>query len=395
MRLLFIISSLHAGGAQRVLSNLVTNLPENWDIDILINSAEKLTYSYRGNLIDLKIKLPSDLNNIFYQFKVFVRRFSALRKLKKERSYTACISFLESANIVNVLTGNKYCKTILTVHNCLSQDKSFTYKCINSVIRFFHNHADCVVAVSKGVEYDLIKNLGVRKDIVTTIWNGFPLEEIKKRAGLRSERQLGKNQFTYITVGRCEQQKSQWHLVRAFAHLAKKYDDCRLVVLGEGVLMPYLEQLISAYKIEDSVSLKGFIDNPFAELINADAFVLPSLWEGLPSVIIEAMACSLPVIATDFRSGAREILAPDTDVSFEQKTNIELAQYGILTPVCSGTKHSAEVPLEQQEELLLDAMELMYSDEALRTRYCEASASRALDFSIEKCVEEWERLLGN
>ena len=390
-RVLFVISSLNTGGAQRAVSNIVTNLPNDWEIDILLNNAENITYPYRGNLVDLGIPEPSDRGNVTYQFKVLLKRFKALKRLKKTQSYDACISFLESANIVNILTGRKHCKTIVSVRTFISRSHSgsFILKCRNFVSRYLYNRANHVVALSKGVELDLTKNLRVLPDIASTIYNGFPIENIRIKAGLRVQSQI----FTFITVGRCEQEKGQWHLIRAFSALSKKYGDCRLVVLGVGSYIDYLQKLIDEYGLCDKVILKGFVENPFAELVSADVFVFPSLFEGFGNTLLEAMVCGLPVIATDFRYGTREILAPDTDISFEQTSGVELAEFGIITPVCSGIKHSAQEPLEPQERFLLEAMELLYTDEPLHRSYSEASKRRAADFSIEKCVNEWRGLI--
>ena len=390
MKVLFVISSLNTGGAQRVLSNIVTNMPEDeWEIDILLNSARNIEFPYRGNLIDLNILEPSNRRNIGYQLHVFVKRYLTLKKLKKKEEYNTCISFLGSANIVNVVTGKNYCKTITTIHSTLSKDKSLVGRCLNNISKFFYNRANHVVAVSKGVKNDLIHNLGIRSEIITTIYNGFDIDNIRKHAGNRQNNQL----FTFVTMGRLEQPKGQWHLIRAFAELEKRYSNCQLVILGEGSLYEYNKQLIENYQIKEKVLLKGFVSNPFSELMNADVFVLPSLWEGMPMVIIEAMVCGLPIISTDFRSGAREILAPDTDIEFEQKTDIEFAKYGIITPVCSGIKHSAEQPLEPQELILLKAMELMYTNEDIRNQYRRISPTRAKDFSIEHSIKQWCKLM--
>jgi glycosyltransferase involved in cell wall biosynthesis len=80
------------------------------------------------------------------------------------------------------------------------------------------------------------------------------------------------------------------------------------VLLGDGALRPDLEEQVSRLGIDDDVSLPGFVANPYPSMAAADVFVLSSRWEGSPGVLIEAMSCGTPVIATDCPSGPRQIL---------------------------------------------------------------------------------------
>lgn len=103
--------------------------------------------------------------------------------------------------------------------------------------------------------------------------------------------------------------------------------------------MEMLEEMTKDYGLENDIFLMGVVKNPYAVSRNCDVFVFPSMYEGMPNALVENMVCGLPVIATDFRSGAREILAPGTDYSFQNSENIEMAEYGIIVPVCSGEKN--------------------------------------------------------
>jgi glycosyltransferase involved in cell wall biosynthesis len=150
-------------------------------------------------------------------------------------------------------------------------------------------------------------------------------------------------------------------LIQAFA-LLRKQKLARLIILGEGESRPELEANIKDLGITEDVELPGFVDNPYAYMSRARAFVLSSLWEGLGIVVIEAMACGCPVIATDCPSGPREIL--------------ERGKYGSLVSV--GDVQALSVAM-------LEVLEKPLDRDILR--------QRAMDFSFDRAVSEYLKLL--
>ena len=172
-RLLFLIAKLNGGGAERALSNITLAMPEDVQIDILLNCEEpEKDYAYKGNIISIttadkkKIRIP-------YPLRVTWGRFFKLLKLKKTGRYDACISFMDEPNIANVLTGNKYCKVILSERTTLSKIVSKKYRySIRPMAKLLYGRADKVVAVSKGVGDDLNKRFNVPLDKLETIYNG-------------------------------------------------------------------------------------------------------------------------------------------------------------------------------------------------------------------------------
>lgn len=132
--------------------------------------------------------------------------------------------------------------------------------------------------------------------------------------------------------------------------------------------------------LNDKVYLLGKKENPFAYISKANCFVFASNHEGFPNVLVEALACGLPVITTDCKSGPREILAPKSDINFQLENNIELAEYGILTPI-------------KNVEKLKEGMDLMINDKDLKKDYEEKAKNRANDFRIDKIIKQYERIL--
>ena len=116
-----------------------------------------------------------------------------------------------------------------------------------------------------------------------------------------------KSSFTVLSVGRLSAQKNQQLLIRAFAQLHKKNPDTELFILGDGPLQQDLEALIAREELEGCIHLEGNVTNTEDYYAKADVFALSSAYEGLPLVVLEAMAASLPIVSTDV-GGVRDLV---------------------------------------------------------------------------------------
>lgn len=195
-----------------------------------------------------------------------------------------------------------------------------------------------------------------------------------------------------IHVGRFETPKAHWHLLRAFKKIKQEVKEVKLVLLGEGGLRPYLEQLATDLGLREDVHLPGFQVNPYQFISRAKVLVLSSLWEGFPNVLVESMICGTPVVSTDCRSGPREILAPITDPLTETSSN-EFAQYGILTPVMDENYYQANDPLTREESLFADAVITLLKDQEMRTAYAVKAQHRVSDFHKVKIMQEYSDII--
>lgn len=177
-----------------------------------------------------------------------------------------------------------------------------------------------VIAVSHGVADNVAHLAGLERERIVTIYNAIDLADLKSRAALPIEHPwLGPgNPPLILGVGRLVTQKDFPTLVRAFARVRKRHP-ARLIVLGEGPARERLERLAENLGVARDVDLPGYVDNPCAWMARASVFVLSSAWEGLPGVLLEALACGCPVVSTDCPSGPHEILAA--------------GRYGRLVPV--------------------------------------------------------------
>lgn len=249
------------------------------------------------------------------------------------------------------------------------------------LIRHMYRAADAVIANSEGVADDIAALVGLERSCVHVVYNPKPLAFIRTCAAEPSGHPWLDEKKTPIIVaaGRLREQKNFAHLIRAFARIASE-SPARLVIVGKGREGEKLRALVDELGLRERVSLAGYQDNPYAFLARADAYVHPSLWEGLPNALMEAMACGVPVIAADCPSGPRELLAPGTSHANRLREGSERARYGIL--VATG-----------DEEALSEVMRDMLGDRAMREGYAAACLQRAEDFDEPKIVDAYFRII--
>ncbi len=190
-----------------------------------------------------------------------------------------------------------------------------TSKVMLGIVRWLCRHADRTIAVSE----ELAQLLRTRWEAanVSAIPNGVPIPSSAQMQLNPTDRQFMRDgRFTFITVGSLTEQKNHRALIDAFSMMGKEeIAHSKLVIVGKGILQESLEQQIASNDLTESVYLLGWRDDIPALLANADCFVLSSLWEGMPNVILEALAAGLFVIATDCQTGVREVLAPSLEFS--------------------------------------------------------------------------------
>jgi glycosyltransferase involved in cell wall biosynthesis len=175
--------------------------------------------------------------------------------------------------------------------------------------RYFYPWADKVIGVSQGVADDLVQSVGIPQHLVKVIFNPGITPELRKKAQAPLDHpwfQPGEPPII-LAVGSLTPQKDFPTLLKAFAD-QRQARHVRLLILGEGSERKSLEALAAQLGVEQDVCLPGFVENPYPYMVNASVFVLSSLWEGLPMVLVEALYCGPPIVATDCPSGPREIL---------------------------------------------------------------------------------------
>ena len=190
-------------------------------------------------------------------------------------------------------------------------------------------------------------------------------------------------------LGRLDYPKGYRHLIRAMKLVREKYPKSRLLIMGTGSLYDELNSLIEECNLCENVTLCGYTVNPYKFIANSSVYVMSSIVEGFPTVLMEAITCGTPVVSTDMESGAREILAPGSDFCIKNTSEIEYAQYGILVPVCDGKRYDGSIPLTEEEIKLGQAVINLLGDIKLQKKYRGKYKDYSTGFSRQACAEEW------
>ena len=301
------VPSLGASGAERVAVNLGRALVQaGRRVDLVVAQAQ-------GNLLH---QLPAGVRLVDLESsRVLYSLPGLVTYLRRERPI-GLISFMDHANIVALLAralASRSTHVVVTVHNTLSvatgKSNNRRSKLLPLLIRAFYPLADQVVAVSQGAADDLVRTAGLPPERVAVIFNPVITPDLlAARNAAPPHPWLEDGQPPVVLgVGRLTPQKDFPTLLRAFA-LVRRRRLARLVILGEGQDRPELEVLVAQLGLQDDVALPGYQPAVPAFMARAAVFVLSSAWEGLPTVLIEALALSPRIVSTDCPSGPREIL---------------------------------------------------------------------------------------
>ena len=392
MNIMIIIPSLSGGGAERVAITLASELHKNHKVNIVTYFEAKDKYAYPSDIhVDCLNK--GRIDNPVQKVSHTVSRIMWLRRLKKRYKIECSISLLPTPNFENVLSKVND-KIIISIRAKCSVNTHGIYKWMNT---YAGNHADKVVALSKNVMYDEADFFKIKKGKLLTIYNPCDIEAIRAKGSevlndkvFEAIRQV--SDYLVITAGRVVEQKGQWHLIRAFSEVVKQNKKAKLVILGEGDMQDYCNELIRSMNLQDNIYMLGFHSNIYPYLSRADVFCFSSLYEGFGNILLEAMACGLPIISTDCDAGPRELLAPKTNPRiFAGK--VEYEEYGVLTPVHDWIQYSAEDPLAETEMQQAEALCTLMHDCIKLKHYRNQSNKRIQEFSKESIIKEWEEIL--
>jgi glycosyltransferase involved in cell wall biosynthesis len=213
--------------------------------------------------------------------------------------------------------------------------------------RRLYKRADKIVCLSDSMVRDLIERFDVPTRKIVRIYNPVDIAAMRQLAGNGKSPYSGSGPHL-IAAGRLCRQKGFDVLVNAMPAIVEHLPNARLTILGEGPLRVQLTEQVQRLGLAESVHFLGFRSNPWPYFKHADLFVLPSRYEGLPNVLLEARACGVPAVATDCPGGTREIADIDSRVHLVPTEDVGAIASAIvsLCKVTRNIRQDAEEPKE-------------------------------------------------
>jgi len=320
MKILFALTVYEVGGVSSVARNLLNCFSsEEFGIVLL---TEKLADAYYP--IDSSIKLI-DLNitpKKCFISKIFnmTRHIISIRRHIAKENPDVILGFGAYMNchilLSLLLHTKKRRKVILTEHsegvflkirgNNINIRHIFFNTMYRIVMFFLYRRADYIVAVSNSIGFRIKRFFLMPSHKVKVIHNPVDISRINSLSGEKDSSLDFNDALPCVgTISRLSHEKGIYFLIQGFKILLTKVD-AKLIIVGDGIERPRLEKLIKDLNIEKRVTFTGNVINPFKYLAKMDVFVLPSLWEGFPNVLLEAMVCGVPVVASDSVGGIKE-----------------------------------------------------------------------------------------
>lgn len=397
-RILLLIPNLDFGGAQSSFSRVSLLLKPYCTLLLVVFNKENIApLEFGGKLVDLGIPgSQSILKKIYYFFK----RVKRLKQIKKEFAPAISISFLEGADYVNLLSSVGE-DIFFYIHGSKLYDRNikgmigFLRKEI--FIPLFYPKANKILVVNNRIAEELIVHFRLPHVDYEVMPNFYDFKEIQRMATIPLSESIDRffNENIVICIsGRLAAEKGIDDFITILPELKDRYKSLKLILVGDGPakesivsILKKLEISYSTVTTEDwtvyesaTVLFLGYQSNPYRFMSRSYMLVLPSLNEGMPNTIVEAMGLGVPVIAADCKYGPRELLSNQKESSEWP----EYSAYGILVPVWSHQESYKSWGI---------AIDTLIKDSSLRDKYIQQGRSKANEFSKESMINKWQELL--
>ncbi len=361
--ILFVLPNLQGGGAERVVLTILRYLDTSkYSLTLFLFKREgvywnEIPSNVRVICVLERGRLRLNLHRIF------------LLLLKEAKSQDVLVGGLELISSYMVYLAGWLVKkpAIGMVHISLPDYLQNESRIRNWLAKRFYARMKRLVFVSNGAVQSMRKWLPATDySFWSVIYDMLDTNVYKENSVLPEWTKQAYQAPVVIAVGRLAEQKGFDLLLIAHKKLINLGIRHNLVILGEGPQRNFLEQKIRDLDIAGSVFLPGFVDNPIHYMKMAKIFILSSRYEGFGMVIVEAMIAGLPVISTDCRYGPAEIL--------------DHGKYGLLVP-------------PENPDTIAEAIKKLLLDNELCNHFIELNQERVSDFSPERIIPQWERLL--
>lgn len=354
MKVLQIIPMFKLAGAETMCENLCKAL-RNQGCDVVAVSLYTEHTPITDRLENAGIKVVYLGKKKGFDFSTFVKLYQLMKKERPEVVHTH-IYAARYALPVAAFCGIP--KKIHTVHNIAQQEQAKAGKIVN---KFMFKHCGVIpVALSEEVKKTVEEVYELPSEQIPVIFNGVDLSNCKVK-----EDYTKKSEFKIVHIGRFMDVKNHAMILKTFAMFSKRHADAKLQLIGDGELRKDMVQLAQELGVENFVEFVGLQSNVYPWLHDADIFVLPSKFEGMPMTLIEAMGTGLPIIASAV-GGVPDML----------------------------TDGESAILIKPESEQLLASLEMLYYDESIRRVLGQKALQRSLAFSSETMAQRYIEIYG-
>ncbi len=371
IKLLFLLPTFTFGGAERTSLNLLKGMDKNRFRIHLATSRNIYQYFERIEIEKFIAIEDLGLDAWFKSLKRFlsdVLKVASLLKTEKPDLAFGMMHYPSSLLVFAKKLYNLKVKIIVSPRGPSTEYlRHFEHKFLRKVylkwiFGFFCRYADGIVISSAGMKKECIRDYHAIPDRVEVIPNSIDMNDIKIKAEEEIDLDMPA-EFKYIaTSGRLEREKNIPILLKAFSELRRE-EKIKLLVIGDGSERKKLERLSHELDIREDVIFVGYQNNPYKFIRRSDIFVHTCLFEGFANVIIEAMACKVPVVAVNCPYGPRDIIKHEEN--------------GFLVPM-------------DDEKALIDVLLILADNKELRDFIAKRGFERAMDFSVKKMVDGYQ-----
>lgn len=368
-KMLLIVPSLHQGGLEKVCAATARLLQPYFEIQIALFDSRNIAYDIKGIPVT-DLHLPSRPGRLGKIINVWKRGFR-LHQLKKKHKIDIAYSFGPTANLANLVSG----RTGGTKPQNWLGIRSYMDMGNPRQIRLFCRFSDRLICCSETIHQEIKTAYGCRH--ACTLLNPFDIREVTELAERERAEIPWEGGRILTSMGREDEVKGFWHLIKIYARVHEKLPDTRLMIIGKGEFEQYRE-LAYRLGIGEEVYFTGLKKNPYPYLKTSTLYMLTSYYEGFPNAMVEAMALGIPVIATDCMTGPGEILED---------------RYGILIPTMN-PEPCMTTEISEEEEEAAEKVIALLQDESRLQAYRELAVERAAMYSKEDYIEricEWAR----
>src|SRR5690348_2186784 len=370
-KILFFCYDLKDGGSPQVVSGILNHLDRDVFDPVLVTYSEARVFPVPEGTTEYTLHIHGG-GSLFQKLRANLTAVFRLRRVIRQEEPEIAVGMGGMTNwglILAAKLARSKTAVIIGEHGAGAlkyREDRVTSLMMRLLNWFLYPLADRIVAISDGVRQYLVREMKVAAGKIVLIHNPVDIKRIQNlsREHVDDPWLHGSDKPVVLWVGRMATVKGLEYLIGAFERVTREVDS-RLVLVGEGPLENAIRERVRQKGLQAKVRFAGFQSNPYRYMARSSVFAFPSLSEGFGMVLVESMACGLPVVAANCVAGPSEVLLN--------------GKCGILVPVAD-------------EEALARGIISLLTDTALRERLISVAMERVSDFEPAKVIVSYEQL---